>query len=100
MKKQCLADAAKKFTTNKNIKKQVNKMFKNRKLPSGNLSIIILSAAVEIGVEIFFDSQLSKISEKLIFDPLTNELTPNHDKSILELNRDSTDSEYLSKYVP
>jgi hypothetical protein len=27
-------------------------------------------------------------------------LTPNHDKSILELNRDSTDSEYLSKYVP
>jgi hypothetical protein len=38
--------------------------------------------------------------KKLIFDPLTNELTPGHDKSILELNRDSINNEYLSKDVP
>jgi hypothetical protein len=36
----------------------------------------------------------------LIYVPMMNDLTPNHDKSILELNTDSTNNEYLSKYVP
>jgi hypothetical protein len=62
--------------------------------------IRVILIAGKIGADIFFDWRLGEISKKLIFDPLTNELTPNHDISILELNRDSTNNEYLSKYAP